>query len=210
MTAADQDEPLLGLFADGNLPRIWDKATATPHGAVAPALRCAPNPRFTAQTPKLGDMTRSAIGLLGAARDGKGFFLQVESASIDKAAHEADPCGQIGETVQLSDAVTVALDYARKQKDTLVIVTGDHAHSTQIVGGGTDTPGLTRTLMTADGAPMTVSYGTSVEAGEQQHSGGQVRIAAYGPGAANVVGLTDQTDPFAVITDQLGLNRKTN
>ncbi|GAA3027259.1 alkaline phosphatase [Gordonia defluvii] len=210
VTAADQDEPLLGLFADGNLPRIWDKATATPHGAVAPALRCAPNPRFTAQTPKLGDMTRSAIGLLGAARDGKGFFLQVESASIDKAAHEADPCGQIGETVQLSDAVTVALDYARKQKDTLVIVTGDHAHSTQIVGGGTDTPGLTRTLMTADGAPMTVSYGTSVEAGEQQHSGGQVRIAAYGPGAANVVGLTDQTDPFAVITDQLGLNRKTN
>lgn len=205
---ADQQEPLLGVFADGNLPRQWAAATATRGGALQPAVPCAPNPKFTEQTPKLGDMTRKAIDLLSKRDGDKGFFLQVESASVDKAAHEADPCGQIGETVQLSDAVTQALEFAKRDKDTLVIVTGDHAHATQITEAGVDTPGLTRTLRTADGADLTVNYGTSLEPGEEQHTGGQVRIAAYGPGAANVIGLTDQTDTFFLISEQLGLDRE--
>jgi len=32
-----------------------------------------------------------------------------------------------------------------------------------------------------------------------------VRLAGYGPRAANVVGLTDQTDLFYTIRDELGL-----
>ncbi|GED96682.1 alkaline phosphatase [Gordonia crocea] len=208
VTKADQSEPLLGVFADKVMPRMWAELNAQPGGARMPAARCAPNPAMTAQTPKLGEMTRKAIELLSAGgRNGKGFFLQVESASIDKAAHSADPCGQIGETVQLSDATTVALEYAKRHKDTLVIVTGDHGHATQVIQTGEDTPGLTRTLLTVDGSPMTVNYGTSRLRDEQQHSGVQVRIAAYGPGAANVVGLLDQTDTFFVITDALRLDR---
>ncbi len=42
---------------------------------------------------------------------------------------------------------------------------------------------------------MTLSYGNSEE-DSQGHTGTQLRIAAYGPHAANVVGLTDQTDLF--------------
>jgi alkaline phosphatase len=34
-----------------------------------------------------------------------------------------------------------------------------------------------------------------------------VRIAAFGPRAANVVGLTDQTDLFFKMTDALGIKR---
>jgi alkaline phosphatase len=34
-----------------------------------------------------------------------------------------------------------------------------------------------------------------------------VRVAAYGPQAANVVGLTDQTDLFFTMTDALGVKR---
>nr|WP_026919108.1 alkaline phosphatase [Gordonia shandongensis] len=207
VTSADQDEPLLGVFADGNMPRIWDEAVAVRDGMRRPATRCAPNPEFTSSTPKLGDMTRKAIDLL---KGDDGFFLQVESGSVDKANHEADPCGQIGETVQLSDAVSEALEFAKKEKDTLVIVTGDHAHTSQVIANDpeVDVPGLTKVLMGRDGEPIAVSYGTSLEPGEEQHTGGQVRIAAYGPGAANVVGLTDQTDPFFYITDQLGLDRE--
>lgn len=205
---ADQEQPLLGVFADGNLPRIWGEQTAVVDGNKQPGVRCGPNAEFTATTPKLGDMTRKAIELLGDGTDA-GFFLQVESGSVDKANHDADPCGQIGETVQLSDAVTQALDFAKKQKDTLVIVTGDHAHTSQIVEADPEVslPGLSKVLIGRDGEPIAVSYGTSLEAGEEQHTGGQVRIAAYGPGAANVVGLTDQTDPFFIITEQLGLDR---
>ncbi|BDD84616.1 alkaline phosphatase [Tsukamurella pulmonis] len=203
VTEANQDKPVLGVFADGNLPRVWDKATATLQGGKEPAVTCSPNPGFGA-TPKLASMTKKAIDLL---KGDKGFFLQVESGSVDKANHDADPCGQIGETVQLSEAVSTALEFAKQDKDTLVIVTGDHAHSSQIIEAGTVTPGLTRTLATKDGGQLTVNYGTSLEPGEEQHTGGQVRIAAYGPGAANVVGLTDQTDPFFYITDALGLDR---
>ena len=62
-------------------------------------------------------MTSKAIDLLDAKRNGPGFFLQVEGASIDKQDHAANACGQIGETVDLDEAVKVALeDPAVRQK----------------------------------------------------------------------------------------------
>ncbi len=42
---------------------------------------------------------------------------------------------------------------------------------------------------------MVMSYGNSEEE-SMEHTGTQLRIAAYGPHAGNVVGLTDQTDLF--------------
>jgi len=149
-------------------------------------------------------MTSKAISLLDA-KHSKGFFLQVEGASIDKRDHAADACGQIGETVDLDEAVRAALDFAEKDGNTTVLLTADHGHTSQIVETGTPTPGLTTTLLTADGAPMTLSYGTAAAGGSQEHTGTQVRIAGYGPRAANVVGLTDQTDLFATIADALRL-----
>src|SRR4051794_2194458 len=190
---ADQREPLLGLFAPGNLPVRFAPLVATPGGADGPAQTCSPEPT-SAQVPALADMTSKAIDLLsdnGAAKR-NGFFLQVESASIDKRDHAADACGQVGETQQLDEAVQQALRFARQDGHTLVVVTADHAHTSQIVDG--NTPGLTAKLRTKDGSDMTVAYGTSPGGGSQQHTGTQVRVAAYGPGAANVVGLIDQTD----------------
>lgn len=114
--------------------------------------------------PSLGDMTSKAISLLSKNKAGKkkGFFLQVESASIDKRDHAADACGQIGETAQLDDAVKAALDFAKRDGNTLVIVTADHAHTSQILDG----PGTAlNKLLTADGSPMYVGYTTSAKAG---------------------------------------------
>jgi alkaline phosphatase len=51
----------------------------------------------------------------------------VESASVDKRDRASDLCGQIGETRQLDDAVKEALAFQRDNKDTLVVVTADHA-----------------------------------------------------------------------------------
>ena len=147
-------------------------------------------------------MTEKAISLLD--RQKKGFFLQVEGASIDKQDHAANPCGQIGETVDLDEAVQKALAFARKDGNTLVIVTADHAHSSQIIANDSKAPGLTQTLITKDGSPMTISYGNSEE-DSQGHTGTQLRIAAYGPYAANVVGLTDQTDLFYTIKAALAI-----
>ncbi|MGP1300557.1 alkaline phosphatase [Serratia sp. CY29653] len=203
VTLANQQKPLLGLFADGNMPVRWLGPKASYHGNLdKPAVTCENNPARTAATPTLAAMTEKAIALL--KDNTNGFFLQVEGASIDKQDHAANPCGQIGETVDLDEAVQKALAFARADGNTLVIVTADHAHSSQIVAADAKAPGLTQTLTTKDGAPMTLSYGNSEEE-SQGHTGTQLRVAAYGPHAANVVGLTDQTDLFFTMRDAMGI-----
>lgn len=203
ISSASQDKPVLGLFADGNMPVRWQGPKASYHGNIdKPVVTCEPAKDRAASVPTLAQMTEKAIDLL--SKNQKGFFLQVEGASIDKQDHAANPCGQIGETVDLDEAVQKALEFARKEGNTLVIVTADHAHSSQIVENGTKAPGLTQALNTKDGAVMTISYGNS-EGESQEHTGTQLRIAAYGPHAANVVGLTDQTDLFYTMRDAMGI-----
>ncbi|CAI2028014.1 alkaline phosphatase [Serratia ficaria] len=203
VTLANQQKPLLGLFADGNMPVRWQGPKASYHGNIdKPAVACENNPARTAAVPTLAAMTEKAIDLLKT--NPNGFFLQVEGASIDKQDHEANPCGQFGETVDLDEAVQKALAFARADGNTLVIVTADHAHSSQIIAVDAKAPGLTQTLTTKDGAPMTISYGNAEE-GSQGHTGTQLRVAAYGPHAANVVGLTDQTDLFFTMRDAMGI-----
>ena len=192
VTLANQQKPLLGLFADGNMPVRWLGPKASYHGNLdKPAVTCENNPARTAATPTLAAMTDKAIALL--KDNPNGFFLQVEGASIDKQDHAANPCGQIGETVDLDEAVQKALAFARADGNTLVIVAAD-----------AKAPGLTQILTTKDGAPMTLSYGNSEEE-SQGHTGTQLRVAAYGPHAANVVGLTDQTDLFFTMRDAMGI-----
>jgi alkaline phosphatase len=203
--SANRHRPLLGLFSSGNFPVNWTGPAATPTGATTPAATCTPNPDRPSSVPALQSMTSKAIRLLNDKHAGKGFFLQVEGASIDKRDHAADACGQIGETVELDRAVQAALAFAKKDGHTTVLLTADHGHTSQIVETGTNTPGLTTTLQTADDAPMTISYGTAPSGGSQEHTGTQVRLAGYGPRAANVVGLTDQTDLFSTIADALKL-----
>ncbi|MDN2487844.1 alkaline phosphatase [Kosakonia sacchari] len=203
ITEANQDKPLLGLFSDGNMPVRWEGPKATLHGNIdKPAVTCTPNAKRTASVPTLAAMTEKAIDLL--SKNEKGFFLQVEGASIDKQDHAANPCGQIGETVDLDEAVQKALEFAKKDGNTLVIVTADHAHASQIIPADTKAPGLSQALNTKDGAVMAITYGNSEEE-SMEHTGTQVRIAAYGPHAGNVVGLTDQTDLFYTMKAALNL-----
>lgn len=203
ITTANQQKPLLGLFSAGNMPVRWQGPKASYHGNIdKPVVTCEVNKDRPVATPTLAQMTSKAIELLKTNENG--FFLQVEGASIDKLDHAANPCGQIGETVDLDEAVQQALAFAREEGNTLVVVTADHAHSSQIVENGTKAPGLTQAVNTKDGAIMTISYGNSEE-DSQEHTGSQLRIAAYGPHAANVVGLTDQTDLFFTLRDAMAL-----
>lgn len=208
VTSANQTKPVLGLFTGGNFPTRYASTTATVGGADTPTT-CVENPARLSEDLSLASLTSKAIDLLSAKQKGnKGFFLQVEGASIDKRDHSADACGQIGETIDLDEAVQVALEFAKRKGDTLVIVTADHAHTSQIVDS-TPPTSLSTALTTVDGSVMKISYGTAAAGGSQQHTGAQVRIAGFGPGAANVVGLTDQTDTFNTITGSLRLDLDT-
>ncbi|MCW2838622.1 MAG: Alkaline phosphatase [Aeromicrobium sp.] len=196
--------PILGLFTPGNMTPRYLPLTATPAGAGGPNTTCQTADRGT--QPSLADMTDKAIELLD---NDKGFFLQVESAMVDKQEHSSDACGAIGDVLELDNALKVAQAYQAKHPDTLIIVTGDHAHSTQIVPNGgstTDATGATggkatATLKTADGDPMTIAYSTAppVAGSSQSHTGSQIRVAASGPQAANVTGTIDQTDLFTTM-----------
>jgi alkaline phosphatase len=187
-------KPVLGLFHASNLTTQFAPLIAAPTpGAGSPTTRCNETNR-PANEPSLAAMTKKAIELLDDDRDG--FFLQVESASIDKRDHASDLCGQIGETLQLDEALKVALAYQRKHPDTLVVQTADHSHTSQIVGDSADTPGFYATVQTADGQPLRVSYGTGKTPPGQGHTGARVPVAAIGPQASNVMGVRDQTDLF--------------
>ena len=197
---------VLGLFNSGNMSTEFggSKATNPPS-----AQTCLTNQR-PANEPSLAEMTTTAIRLLDQKPNGsrRGFFLQVEGALADKRDHTAEPCHAIGELKGLDEAVEVALDFAKKDGRTLVILTADHNHSSLIVEVGSTPPGLSSILTTADGAQMQVYYGapeTSAPGASNQHSGGQVRVAAYGPQAANVVGVNDQTEIVTIIRRALDL-----
>jgi alkaline phosphatase len=184
--------PVLGLFAQVNMTPMYQPLVASPPpGAGGPTTKCQPADR--GEQPTLSEMTDKSIDLL---HNRKGFFLQVESAMIDKQEHASDICGAIGDLRELDRAVALALAYQKRNPDTLIIVTGDHAHSTQIVGGTSDGKQVA-TIQTADGDPMSVAYSTS-DVGSD-HTGTQIRVAAKGPNAAEVTGLIDQTDLFDVM-----------
>ncbi|MFE1286830.1 alkaline phosphatase [Streptomyces sp. NPDC058751] len=201
-------QPVLGLFASGNVPVEWTGKPAAV-GGTAPQRCATTNPSRPTTTPSLADSAAKAIRLLEAKQRQKhskqGFFLQIEGASIDKQDHAADPCGQIGETAAFDRAVKLARDYAAKHPDTLVVTTADHGHTSQIVPLEATPPGLSSTLITNEGQQLKVNYSTNTPGQSQEHTGTQVRIAAQGPQAYRVLGVTNQTDLFATISEALRL-----
>lgn len=69
VTEANQQKPLLGLFADGNMPVRWLGPKATYHGNIdKPAVTCTPNPQRNDSVPTLAQMTDKAIELLSKMR----------------------------------------------------------------------------------------------------------------------------------------------
>ncbi len=124
------------------MPVRWQGPKATYHGNIdKPAVTCTPNPQRNDSVPTSAQMTDKAIELLSKMR--KAFSCKLKVRQSIKQDHAANPCGQIGETVDLDEAVQRALEFAKKDGNTLVIVTADHAHASQIVAPDTKAPGLT-------------------------------------------------------------------
>ncbi|MGE8207075.1 alkaline phosphatase [Heyndrickxia sp. NPDC080065] len=103
-----------GSFADEDIAYEFDREKVAPH------------------QPSLALMTKKAINLL--SKDPNGFFLFVEGSKIDWAAHKNDPVGMISEVLSFDAAVKEALDYAKKDKNTLLIAVTDHGNSGLTIG----------------------------------------------------------------------------
>jgi len=103
---------LWGMFADTSMDYDFD--------------------RDPAKQPSLAEMTAKAIALL--SQDNEGFFLMVEGSKIDWAAHANDPIGLISDCLAYDEAVGVALDFAKKNGNTVVISCTDHGNSGISIG----------------------------------------------------------------------------
>lgn len=129
-----------------------------------------------APEPSLAAMTEKAIATLSADEDG--FFLLVEGGQIDWKCHDNDVGGTVRQVLDFDSAIGKALDFARKQGDTLVIVTADH-----------DTGGLSIVYPEAGSdARFRVVWTT------KGHTGCSVPLFADGPGADSFTGVLDNTD----------------
>ena len=147
--------------------------------------------------------------------DDKGFFLMVESASIDKASHSRDACGSIGEVAQLNDVVRVALRFAEQQPNTLILVTADHGQAAQLIpqqglfaksiyNVPVGTPGSVARIITPEGSVMAVNYATN-EIFAEEHTGVNVPLLANGVAVGMVKPLIAQPDLFHIMAEYLAL-----
>ncbi|WHY97181.1 alkaline phosphatase [Peribacillus simplex] len=100
----DKNEQVLGLFASEGLPKMIDRPS---------------------ETPSLSDMTSSAIQRLNKDKDG--FFLMVEGSQVDWAGHDNDIVGAMSEMEDFEKAYKAAIEFAKKDKHTLVVATADHS-----------------------------------------------------------------------------------
>lgn len=131
--------------------------------------------------PHLSDMVGKALEALQSDPDG--FFLMVEGGMIDQACHSNQLERSVHETLELSRAVQVALDWAASRDDTLILVTADH-----------ETGGLKVTQDNGTGAYPTVTWSTT------GHTGVTVPAYAWGLDAERVTGLLDNTDIHRICT----------
>jgi alkaline phosphatase len=107
----DQNEQVLGLFAPRGLPKMIDR---------------------TEDIPSLEEMTKSAIERLSKDKDG--FFLMVEGSQIDWAGHDNDIVSAMSEMEDFEKAFKAAIEFAKKDKHTLVITTADHSTGGYSIG----------------------------------------------------------------------------
>jgi alkaline phosphatase len=84
--------------------------------------------RDTSKEPSLAEMTSKSIALLSKNIE-QGFFLMVEGSKVDWAAHGNDPIGIITEFLAFDKALKVALDFAKLNGETVIIICPDHGNS---------------------------------------------------------------------------------
>lgn len=74
--------------------------------------------------PTLSQMTEKAIDLLDDGENG--FFLMVEGAHIDKHSHNNESENMTEAMAEFDKSIKIALEFAKKDANTLVVVTADH------------------------------------------------------------------------------------
>ena len=127
--------------------------------------------------------TQQAVDYL--SQNDTGFFLMVEGSQIDWGGHANDAQYVITEVLDFDQTLGVALDFAEKDGNTLVVVTADHetggfalSASENKSGSGSDYNELSGTFSTGG------------------HTATLIPVFAFGPGSEYFSGIYNNTEIF--------------
>ncbi|MHB9055125.1 MAG: alkaline phosphatase [Paludibacteraceae bacterium] len=88
--------------------------------------------RDASKVPSLSEMTLKALEVLNKNKNG--FFLMVEGSKVDWAAHANDPAGIISEFLAFDKAVGAAIEFAKRDGNTTIVILPDHGNSGFSIG----------------------------------------------------------------------------
>lgn len=131
-------------------------------------------------------MNATQMGIRQLAQGDSGFFLMVEGSQVDWGGHRNNTNYLITELIDLNKAIGVALEFAQRDGETLVIVTADH-----------ETGGFS---LSSDGDDYNKIKGTFSTYG---HSATMVPVFAFGPGSELFGGIYENTEIYHKMTGLL-------
>lgn len=132
----------------------------------------------------LSKSLRKSLELL--SENNNGFFLMVEGSQIDFEAHLNRFDNMVEEVLDFDKAVGQAIEFAKRDNNTLVIVIADHETGGLTLNGGNIEIGKVKDKWTS-----------------HNHTGVMVPIYAFGIGADNFTGVMENTDVFKKISSLL-------
>jgi alkaline phosphatase len=104
--------PMLAVFCEDGLPYMLDQQSDS---------------GLMSAFPTLTEMSRKAITQLNNNKNG--FVLQIEGGKVDWAAHANDLGALLYDQIAFDDAIAEVIEFAEKEKNTLVIITTDHGNA---------------------------------------------------------------------------------
>ena len=183
---------LLGIFNSGSMQYEYDRS-----GDVA-------------GEPGLWEMTDKALQIL--SKNKKGFFLMVEASNIDHAGHSHLTNEWLWDGIACDKAIGVALDFARTHDNTLLIVVPDHSTGGPYLVGSLPAPDSDKVTtnfpscrldelgfpVKGEGRPVAIQW---IE--RTDHTGEDVGVHAFGPGAEKLGGIINNIDVFPLMKSHL-------
>ncbi|MEZ5103396.1 MAG: alkaline phosphatase [Draconibacterium sp.] len=126
-----------------------------------------------------GDMlpvaTTTALNIL--SNNKKGFFLMIEGSQIDWGGHAGSAIYIVEEMLDFDQTIGKVLEFAAKDKNTLVVITADHETGGMSLTGGNIAEGNVKAAFPTGG-----------------HTAVMVPVFAFGPGAEEFGGIMENTE----------------
>jgi len=116
------------------------------------------------------------------------FFIMIEGSQIDWAGHDNDLNSLVTEFIEFNSAIQAALDFAKNDGNTLVVVTADH-----------ETGGLTLTGGKISQKKVSGRFST------KGHSATMVPVFSYGPNSESFKGIYENTEIFKKLKTTLDI-----